>query len=288
MKALRAQVAAEVAMTLRRGETLLLTLGIPLLLLVFFSEVKITTSQGNHPVDLVTPGILALAVMSTSMVSLGIATGFERGYGVLKRLGATPLGRGRLLTAKVLSVILIEILQGIVIVTVGLALGWNPSGGLIGAVQALLACLLGSVAFGGIGLAMAGRLRAEVNLAAANGLYLVLLLLGGMVVPLVGSLAVAIVGAIGGMVGVAAKGPLQQKHPEKARQHPGHCVVESAVEFEGCVGQQMKQPHSQHDAAGEREEHLHAAVPQRQEGDARASGKGGPHDQQQIERQPHG
>ena len=157
MKALRAQVAAEVAMTLRRGETLLLTLGIPLLLLVFFSEVKITTSQGNHPVDLVTPGILALAVMSTSMVSLGIATGFERGYGVLKRLGATPLGRGRLLTAKVLSVILIEILQGIVIVTVGLALGWNPSGGLIGAVQALLACLLGSVAFGGIGLAMAGR-----------------------------------------------------------------------------------------------------------------------------------
>ena len=151
MKALRAQVAAEVAMTLRRGETLLLTLGIPLLLLVFFSEVKITTSQGNHPVDLVTPGILALAVMSTSMVSLGIATGFERGYGVLKRLGATPLGRGR---------------------------------GLIGAVQALLACLLGSVAFGGIGLAMAGRLRAEVNLAAANGLYLVLLLLGGMVVQL--------------------------------------------------------------------------------------------------------
>jgi ABC-2 type transport system permease protein len=184
MKALRAQVAAEVAMTLRRGETLLLTLGIPLLLLVFFSEVKITTSQGNHPVDLVTPGILALAVMSTSMVSLGIATGFERGYGVLKRLGATPLGRGRLLTAKVLSVILIEILQGIVIVAVGLALGWNPSGGLIGAVQVLLACLLGSVAFGGIGLAMAGRLRAEVNLAAANGLYLVLLLLGGMVVQL--------------------------------------------------------------------------------------------------------
>ncbi len=184
MKALRAQIVAEVMMTLRRGETLLLTLGIPLLLLVFFSEVKITSSQGSHPVDLVTPGILALAVMSTSMVSLGIATGFERGYGVLKRLGATPLGRGRLLAAKVLSVIVIEVLQAIVIVGVGFALGWNPTGGLLGALEVVLACLLGSIAFGGIGLAMAGRLRAEVNLAAANGLYLVLLLLGGMVVEL--------------------------------------------------------------------------------------------------------
>lgn len=184
MKALRAQVTAEVMMTLRRGETLLLTLGIPLLLLIFFSEVKITSSQTSHPVDLVTPGILALAVMSTSMVSLGIATGFERGYGVLKRLGATPLGRGRLLGAKVLSVIVIEILQAVVIVAVGFALGWHPTGGLLGALGVIAGCLLGSVAFGGIGLAMAGRLRAEVNLAAANGLYLVLLLLGGMVVEL--------------------------------------------------------------------------------------------------------
>ena len=115
-----------------------------------------------------------------------------------------------------------------------------------------------------------------------------MLMVGGLVVFLVGSLAVAIVGAVGGMVGVAAKGPLQQKHSEKARQHPGHRVVEPSIEFEGCVRQQMEQPNSQHDAAGERQEHLHAAVPQRQKGDARASRKGSPHDQQQIERQPDG
>jgi ABC-2 type transport system permease protein len=184
MRALRAQAAAEVAMTLRRGETLLLTVGIPLLLEVFFSEVRIGTVQGSRPVDLVVPGILALAIMSTSMVSLGIATGFERGYGVLKRLGATPLGRSRLLAAKVASVLVIEVLQAVLVVVVGLGLGWRPSGGVVGALEAVVACLLGSVAFGGIGLAMAGRLRAEVNLAAANGLYLVLLLLGGMVVQL--------------------------------------------------------------------------------------------------------
>jgi ABC-2 type transport system permease protein len=184
MTALLAQLRAEVSMTLRRGESLLLTLGIPLLLLVFFSKIKVTGAETAHPVNVVTPGILALAIMSTSMVSLGIATGFERGYGVLKRLGATPLGRGRLLAAKIGSVIVIEILQAAVIVAVGFALGWQPTGGLPGALAAVVACLMGSVAFGGIGLAMAGRLRAEVNLAAANGLYLVLLLLGGMVVPL--------------------------------------------------------------------------------------------------------
>ena len=171
-------------MTLRRGETLLLTIGIPVILLLFFANVHVVSSEGARPIDLVVPGILALAVMSTSMVSLGIATGFERGYGVLKRLGATPLGRSRLLAAKITAVALIELLQATVIVALGLALGWKPSGGLPGALGAVGACILGSLAFGGIGLSMAGRLRAEVNLAAANGLYLVLLLLGGMVVPL--------------------------------------------------------------------------------------------------------
>ena len=131
MRVLQAQTRAELTMTLRRGESLLLTLGIPLLLLVFFSQVKIGTSSSIKPIDQVTPGILALAVMSTSMVSLGIATGFERGYGVLKRLGATPLGRGRLLTAKILSVLAVEVLQSVLIVAVALALGWNPSGGLL-------------------------------------------------------------------------------------------------------------------------------------------------------------
>jgi ABC-2 type transport system permease protein len=132
------------------------------------------------------PGILALAVMSTAMVSLGIATGFERGYGVLKRLGSTPLGRPRLLGAKIITIIGVELLQAAVLVPVGFALGWNPGGsGASAAVPgAVGAVLLGSAAFAGIGLLMAGVLKAEVNLAAANGLYLVLLLLGGMIVPI--------------------------------------------------------------------------------------------------------
>ena len=131
------------------------------------------------------PGILSLAVMSTAMVSLGIATGFERGYGVLKRLGSTPLGRPRLLGAKITTIGAVEIVQAVILVGVGLLLGWNPGGrGSNAAVPgAVVIMLLATVGFAGIGLFMAGVLRAEVNLAAANGLYLVFLLLGGMVVP---------------------------------------------------------------------------------------------------------
>jgi len=182
-----AQVRAETFMTLRRGETLLLTVGIPVVFLVFFSTVHVVPTGGTAAVAFFVPGVLALAVMSTAMVSLGIATGFERGYGVLKRLGTTPLGRPRLLGAKIATVVLVEVVQAAVLVPVGLGLGWNPGGpGDAGAAvgEAIAVALLATVAFGGIGLLLAGTLRAEVNLAAANGLYLVLLLLGGMVVPL--------------------------------------------------------------------------------------------------------
>jgi len=178
-----AQARAELVMTLRRGESVLLALGIPVLLLVFFSIVDVlpTEAKGQKAVDFLAPGILALAVMSTAMVSLGIATGFERQYGVLKRLGTTPLGRPRLLAAKTAAILAVEVLQFVVLVVVGLVLGWSPHGG-VGV--ALGAALLATVAFAGLGMLMAGTLRAEVTLAAANGLYLVLLLLGGMVIPL--------------------------------------------------------------------------------------------------------
>ena len=190
MRALAAQTAAELRLTLRRGEAVLLTIAIPVGLLAFFSTVKVLpVPAGVHrPVQFLAPGILALAVMSTAMVSLGIATGFERQYGVLKRLGATPLGRPRLLAAKTVAVLAIELLQVAVLVGVALALGWSPSPGEAPAAGAVI---LATAGFAGIGLTMAGVLRAEVTLAGANALYLILLLIGGVVFPL-GSLPTAL------------------------------------------------------------------------------------------------
>lgn len=183
LRAVRAQAAAELRLTLRRGDSVLLTLAIPVGLLVFFSLVDVLPLPGHvhRAVQFLSPGIVALAVMSTAMVSLGIATGFERQYGVLKRLGATPLGRPALLTAKTAAVLAVELLQVAVLVAVAFALGWSPAGD---PALAVAAVVLATSAFAGLGLLMAGTLRAEVTLAAANGLYLILLLVGGMVFPL--------------------------------------------------------------------------------------------------------
>ena len=182
MSALRAQTAAEVRMTLKRGESVLLALGIPVALLVFFSLVDVLPTDTEEPVDFLAPGILALAVMSTAFVSLAIATGFERSYGVLKRIGATPLGRGRLVIAKIIGVVAVEVVQVAVLAGVAAALGWRPSAA--GSLLALVAAVVATAAFAGIGLTMAGTLPALTTLAAANALYIVLLLFGGMVIPL--------------------------------------------------------------------------------------------------------
>jgi ABC-2 type transport system permease protein len=176
-----AQVKAETRLLFRNGEQLLLTLGIPVLLLVFFSTIKVVDLGAGKRVQTVVPGILALAVMSTAMVGLGIATGFERKYGVLKLLGVTPLGRPRLLGAKAATIAIVEVVQFVVLACLGLALGWRPH---LAVALVLASVVLGTACFAGIGLTLAGRLKGEVNLAAVNGLYLVLLLIGGMVVPL--------------------------------------------------------------------------------------------------------
>lgn len=179
MKPLLAHLRLELTLLARNGESLLLTLGIPILLLVFFANVDVLPIDGE-PIDFLAPGVLALAVLSTSFVNLAISTGFEREYGVLKRLGATPLGRPRLLAAKTMSILVVEIVQIAVLWVVALTLGWNPSprAGFAAAI------VLGTVACAGLGLCLAGSLKALVTLAAANGLYLVLLLLSGMVIPL--------------------------------------------------------------------------------------------------------
>jgi ABC-2 type transport system permease protein len=177
-----AQLKSELRVIARNGEQLLVIIGIPTILLIFFSQVDVLPRGDQNAVGFLLPGILALAVMSTAMVSLGIATGFERSYGVLKRLGATPLGTQRLVLAKCLAVVLVEVVQLLVLVGVGLILGWR---GDLGAVAPVVgAVLLGTLAFAGIGLTLAGTLRGEVNLAAQNGLYLVLLLIGGIMFPL--------------------------------------------------------------------------------------------------------
>lgn len=179
---LRAQTAMELRLRLRHGESLLLTIIIPVVLLLFFGSVEVVSTPTDDPVDFVLPGIIAVGIMSTAFTGQAIATGYERSYGVLKRLGATALPRCGLLTAKTLAVLVVELIQIALLLVVGAALGWRGSGAAVPAAVGLV--LLGTLCFSGLGLLMAGTLRAEATLAAANGLYVVLLLVGGLIVPL--------------------------------------------------------------------------------------------------------
>lgn len=173
-----AQTRMELRLMARSGESLLVTLGIPLGILVFFSVVDVLPTGEQEAVDFLVPGVLAISVMSTGLVAVAIQTAFERKYGVLKRLGTTPLGRPSFLVAKSLSVGAVLGIQAILVLLIAwVALGWDASGS---AVAVLLALALGAVCFTSLGLLMAGTMRAEATLGLSNALYLLLLVASGL------------------------------------------------------------------------------------------------------------
>ena len=177
-----AQAAMESRLMLRNGEQLLLAVVIPVIVLIGGVEGArhLGLTFSHRPVDVFAPGVLALAVMSTAFTSLAIATGFERRYGVIKRLGSSPLPRSGLLLGKVGALLLVEAMQVLVISLVALGLGWQPHPSLP---AALLTIMAGTAAFAALGLFVAGVLRAEATLAAANLVYLLLMAGGAVVLP---------------------------------------------------------------------------------------------------------
>lgn len=191
-QAIAAMTAMELRLVLRRGENLFATIVIPTIVLVLFSSISILPTGSGRPVDFLLPGSIALGIIATSLVSLGITTAYDRSYGVLKRLGGSPLSRGELVGARLLTVLVVEAVQvGLLIGTASLALGWTAGPG-ASPILLVVAVLLGTAAFAGLGLLLAGTLRAETVLAVVNVLFLVFLVIGGVIVPvdrLPGSLA---------------------------------------------------------------------------------------------------
>ena len=179
-----AQAALELRTLIRNGEQLVLILVIPVLLLIAFGHEALVSIGTGSRIDFVVPGILALAVMSTAFTSLAIATGFERRYGVLKRLGTSPLSRAGLIGAKTLTVLTVEAAQAVIVVAVGALLGWSPQARPAAVIWVPVLLLTGTAAFSGLALLLAGTLRAEATLAAANLLYIVMLGVGGVLFPL--------------------------------------------------------------------------------------------------------
>jgi ABC-2 type transport system permease protein len=183
-RAVAAVTLAELRLALRRGETLVATAVLPVVVLLFFGSVAVLAVPTPRPVDFLLPGSIALAIIAASLVSLGITTAYDRFYGVLKRLGGSPLSRGELIAAKVLAVLVVETAQvSILVAAAAFLIGWRPADAMSWPLV-LAAVLFGTVAFAGLGLLLAGLLRAEAMLAVANVLFVASLALGGVVVPL--------------------------------------------------------------------------------------------------------
>lgn len=179
-----AHAGIETRIHLRNPEQLLVALVLPLLALVVLARTTLVATTRPR-IDLAVPGSIALAVLSTAFTSLAITTGFERGHGVLRRLGATPLSRARLLAGKSISVLGIVIGQAVVLVVAGLVLGWRP--GLphpaVTAAETLLLLVLGIAAIAPLAMLVAGTLPAETTLGVANLVYVLLIGLSAVVVP---------------------------------------------------------------------------------------------------------
>ena len=182
-RAIAALAALELRLTARRGENILATIVIPVAVLLFFAGTSVIPLAAK-PVDFLLPGAIALGLIAAGMVNLGIATAYDRSYGVLKRLGGSPLPRWGLIAAKLIAVGVLEIVQVVVLVAVAvLVLGWAP-GPDWSPLLLIVALVLGTATFAGLGLLLAGTLRAEATLALANALFLALLMLGGIILPI--------------------------------------------------------------------------------------------------------
>lgn len=171
------QVEMELRLTARRGENVLAMVGIPLGVLA----VAGFATSGGDIVGTILPGVLALAIVASGLVNLGIATAYERGYGVLKRLGGSPLDRTGLVAAKVGVVMAIAMAQVVALLLVAwFVFGWRPEpGATVSVASVALVALVGSAAFAGLGLIVAGTLRPEAALVVANVLFLLAMVFGG-------------------------------------------------------------------------------------------------------------
>jgi len=187
LRSVTALAAFELRLTARRGENVLVTLIIPVAVLLFFGGSTVGAGLASTPLDdtrrALVPGSIALAIIAAGLVNLGIATAYERSYGVLKRLGAAPLPRWGLFAAKAAALLVLEVVQvALLWLVAAVAFGWGP-GPAWSPILAVATLVLGTLAFAGLGLLLAGTLRAEATLAVANGLFLGFLMLGGLIVP---------------------------------------------------------------------------------------------------------
>lgn len=167
---------------LRNGEQLLVSIIIPVMVLIGVHSMGMLDTAELSTLDILTPGVLTIAVMSSAFTSQGIGTAFDRRYGVLRFLSTTPIGNTGLILGKAMAVLMVLVVQLIVLLGVAMALGYRLQ--LAGTLPAAVFLFIGAIAFTSLGLLVAGTLRPEATLAITNLLWILLGAAGGSVFPL--------------------------------------------------------------------------------------------------------
>ncbi|WP_413040264.1 ABC transporter permease [Rothia mucilaginosa] len=171
---------------LRNGEQLMLNIIFPVMALIALRFTGLideyANSVGVSRMDAAVPGVLALCVISTALSGQGIATGFDRRYGVLRFLATTPLGRNGLIMGKCIAVLVVVAIQFTLVAVLGYGLGWRPDA--IAVSRSIITMIMGAGAFTALGLLIAGTVRAEATLAIVNIAWVILAGAGGVVFPL--------------------------------------------------------------------------------------------------------
>ncbi|GAA2541932.1 ABC transporter permease [Winogradskya consettensis] len=175
---LKSQVRMELVLTARRGEAVVLAMGVPLLVLLGAGLTEATNVPTDDRLGYVVPGVLALTVMSTAFTGQAITTGYERSYGVLKRLGASPLTRPGLLFSKTAAILCLVGIQILALALVGVVVGWRPDFSHV--LPAVGVTVLATAAYCGFALLIASLLRPETVTAGATLIYVLMLAAGGI------------------------------------------------------------------------------------------------------------
>ncbi|MFC9516876.1 ABC transporter permease [Nocardiaceae bacterium NPDC056970] len=175
---LASQTKLELTLLLRNGEQLLITMLIPITLLIGLTLLPIG-DFGADRVDTIVPAVMMVAIMSTAFTGQAIAVGFDRRYGALKRLGATPLPKWGIIAGKSAAVVIVVAMQTLLLGGIGFALGWRPS--VLGLALGAVVIALGTVTFACMGLLLGGSLRAEIVLALANILWFAMAGIGSVI-----------------------------------------------------------------------------------------------------------
>ena len=181
LRRILAHAGLETRVLLSNGEQLTVAVALPAMVLIGLWLLPLGRLEGVAAVDTAVAATFATALISTSFTSQAILTGFDRRNGVLRWVATTPLGRSDYLAGKILATLTTHVLQVVVLGLIALIIGWRPE--LLGLAAMVPVWLIGTVAFGALGMLVAGTLRTEAVLAVSNLLFVLMVAAGGVAFP---------------------------------------------------------------------------------------------------------